>query len=714
MAISCAIARAKLARKVAELRKAGTLEKTTTAIKAGFVGSVVTPMRAIVGNASWGGLRHLALQPAEAAVDYMLSVGKSARTKFKVRPHEFREVANALDADGLSAMWSGFKKGGRPVTDAYKAAKGAGGPIPRKIAAFVQELSTRLDADQVAKVVDVERVKYSSPVSQTLVDGAFAVLEAADRPFWKLAFDGSLYMQGKLMAIREGLKGPPLRSRAAYYFESPTDEMNLRAADDANYSTFKDRNVMSRTASSIKRGLKSAADKSPDPAATGYDRVRQKAKQRGAKIGHYVVETNMPFTGVPSSVATKILQVSPLGFFSPSLFGSQAERARALATAGGGTAIMAAGYLLAKKGLVTQGLPKDPKERAQWDEEGRQPWSVKIGNDWVGLQALGPVASPLFMGAKLRDVRAESPDAGAGEQAARVAAGAGQFFTQQTYLQQLNRLIDAAQDEKKAAALIASQIPLPAAGGQINRLIDGKQRDTRSIKDQIVTKIPGASRLAPEKLTPTGRPIERSVEERVASVLSPLPLRRSTETPLTQEMRRLGVTFGMPARSITFRGKKIPLGPQEYREMLEAAGPRAQLALENLMKRPQYQDATDEQKTKAMERVIERTRDVARRPVRFEKVSALVAARRVAGTDPVDLETRLLGIRAPKDAGDRAVMKAVIDSPQYQQIEALAERLVENDPKYRGKNKNAVARELKRSQIEEALSHHTDGAHAQP
>jgi hypothetical protein len=40
--------------------------------------------------------------------------------------------------------------------------------------------------------------------------------------------------------------------------------------------------------------------------------------------------------------------------------------------------------------------------------------------------------------------------------------------------------------------------------------------------------------------------------------------------------------------------------------------------------------------------------------------------------------------------------------------------MVENDPKYRGKNKNAVARELKRSQIEEALSHQTDGAHAQP
>jgi hypothetical protein len=365
--------------------------------------------------------------------------------------------------------------------------------------------------------------------------------------------------------------------------------MNLRAADDANYATFKDKNMMSRGASNVKRFLKSAAEKAPDPAATGYDRVRQKAKQRGGKVAHYIVETNMPFTGVPSSVAAKILQVSPLGLFSPSIFGSQAERARALATAGGGSAIMAAGFLLAKKGLVTQGLPSNPKERAQWDEEGRQPWSVKIGRDWVGIQALGPVASPLFMGAKLFDVRAIRPRRAPASRPLESRPAPGNSSR--------NRLTCSSSStdrcragREESDALLASQIPLPAAGGQVNRAID-KMRDTKTIKDQIVTKIPGASRLAPEKLTPTGRPLERSIEERVAAILSPLPIRRATETPLTQEMRRLGVTFGMPARSITFRGKKIPLGRQEYPRALESAGPRAQIALENLMKRPQYADA---------------------------------------------------------------------------------------------------------------------------
>ena len=49
---SCALARARLARRVAELRPAGKIEKATTAVKAGFVGSIVTPMRALAGNTS--------------------------------------------------------------------------------------------------------------------------------------------------------------------------------------------------------------------------------------------------------------------------------------------------------------------------------------------------------------------------------------------------------------------------------------------------------------------------------------------------------------------------------------------------------------------------------------------------------------------------------------------------------------------------------------
>lgn len=694
----CTLARAKLARRVAELRPASRVEKATTAIKAGFVGSIVTPMRAIAGNTTWGGLRHLVLQPAEAATDYLLSVGQAARTGFKTKPHEFREVANALDADGLRIMWSGFKKGTGPVKEAAAASKATGGHLGQRIANFIEELSVRLDSDNIAKAVDTDRVKYKSPVAQALVDGAFGVLEAADRPYWKMGFDASIYMQSKLMAIREGLKGDAVKARSAHYFENPTDEMNIRAVDDANYATFKDRNVLSRSAVSLKRSLAQTADKPVDAGATGYVRQKQLAKKRGAKVGQYITETTIPFTGVPSSVAAKIGAVSPLGFLSPALLGSQAERARVLATAGVGTAIMAVGFELSKRGEITGALPTSANERAQWDEEGRQPYSVRIGQDWVGLQSLGPVASSLFMGAKLAQIQDEEPDAGPLEQGVRTGFSGMKYLTQQAYLQSIGRLVEAAQDERKATAILASQVPLPSFGGQLNRALDSKRRDTKALKDKILARVPGGTFFTPEKIGAQGQPLTKSTEERIASVASPLPIRRATETPVLAEMRRVGVRFGMPSRVLTINGEREALSPDEYREFVREAGSSTAGALETLINSPSYAERDDEKKAAAIEKLIAKHRDDARTPLKRDRRAAKLS-------DPVEAEALRMGIKLPDDPAVRAAVAATIDSQPYQDTSILAEQLTKaDDPKYRGKSKNSLARDLKRGQIMSTIS----------
>lgn len=694
---SCALARSKLARRVAELREPSKVEKATTAIKAGFVGSVVTPMRALAGNASWGSLRHLVLQPSEAAIDYLLSVGQAARTGFKTQPHEFRQVANALDRDGLAAMWHGFKRGAAVTGDAAHAAGAKGGSITQRVANFVDELSTRLDADNIAKAVDTDRIKYKSPVSQTLVDGAFAVLEAADRPFWKMGFDASLYMQSKLMAIREGLKGDAMRKRAEFYFEIPTDEMNLRAVDDANYVTFKDRNVLSRTATSIKRSLAGEAKKEIDKGVTGYARQKALARKRGAAVGQYVVETTIPFTGVPSSVAAKIGAVSPLGFLSPALLGSQAERARVLAQAGVGSAIMAVGFELAKRGDVTGAAPVQANERAQWDEEGRQPYSIKIGNDWVGLQSLGPVASSLFMGAKLAEIRDEDPDAGVAEQGIRAGFAGAKYLTQQAYIQSIGNLVEAAQDERKATSIIASQIPLPALGGQINRALDSKRRDTKALKDKILARIPGGTFLSPEKVGVQGEPLTKSPEERVAAVASPFPVRRSTETPLLAEMRRLDVQFGVPSRTLTINKKSESISTDDYREFLREAGSTARGALEALTNSSRYAELDDEKKKAALEHVLKNAKDRARLPLKLESRARSVS-------DPVEAEALRVGIALPDDPAVRAAVARAIESDAYRDSGSVAEQLTRTDLRYKRTTKKALARTLKRQQIESAIA----------
>jgi len=611
---ACALARIKLARFVAEIRTVSGTEKATTAIKAGFVGSLVTPMRAVAGNTSWGGMRALVLQPAEAGVDYLLSLGRSARTGFRVKPRELREVANALDADGVGAMWRGFKQGTAPVRGAYAAT--AGQPIGQRVRNFVQELSARLDAEAITNVLDVERVKYASPVTQTLVDGAFAVLEAADRPFWRAAFDGSIYMQSKLLAIREGATGAERAARARQYFEHPTEEMLARATDDAHYATFKDRNLLSKLATGAKQATRRLADTEPDPAASPYAQAAQRAKQRGAQVGTVMLEQNLPFVGVPSSVAYKMAAVSPLGLLSPNVLGNQAQRARALATAGVGTAMWAAGLALYKEGRITGPMPEDAKERAQWRADGRIPFAVRLGDHWVGLLSLGPASVPLFMGAQLARIRDEEPDAGVPEQAVRGALAAGHVLTEQSYLDGVKRLIDAFGDERAASSLLVSQIPVPAVLGQATRAADPYARDARTLGERVLSRVPGGSFALPKAQAPTGEFVRKSTAERVAAVASPFPMRRASDSPVLTELRRLGVSIGMPSRTMREGGRSTPIARADYEAFVRDAGRETMQALAAMVGDAEYAAMSDDERRLWLENVIGTIRANARQPVR--------------------------------------------------------------------------------------------------
>lgn len=621
MSGSCALARAKLARFVSELREPSVREKATTAVKAGYVLGVKTPLRNIVGNTSWGGLRHLVLQPAEAGVDYLLSVGKSVRSGGKIKPHEVREIANALDADGVRAMMTGFKKGLAPTREAWAATKDVS--IRDRLAAFVQEVSTRLDADDIARTLEYDRVKYKSSVAQTMIDGAFGVLEASDRPMFRLAFDGSVYMQSKLLGQREGLKGKALKAATAKRLENPTDEMLVRAADDANYATFKDRGALSGMATSVKRYTASGANKKIDPSLTGYSRSEAISKKRALGAANLALEVTFPFVGVPSSVAGKMAAVSPFGLLNlAKLAGKQRERARVLASAGVGAGMMAVGVSLYKQGLVTGGYPKSKTERDQWLEAGIQPYSVKINGYWVGLSTLGPVmGSQIAMAAALVDASRNAEDPS--EVVAGAAAGAAQFLSQQTYLSTIGNLLDAVQGNGSPASVVVSAVPAPALIGQVNQALDVKVRDTKAPANRLLNKVPGGTFANPEKLRPSGDLPDKTAVERVASVVSPFQIRKSHDTPLLQEMRRLGVSFGLPQKTVTVARERVRLSDDEWRDFVRRAGPETIAGLNDILADPEYEAATDEERKAEMDTMVREVRDMYR-----EQVKARLAAKR--------------------------------------------------------------------------------------
>lgn len=616
----CALSRAKLARYVEGLRESSSREKFTTGVRAGFVGSVVTPLRAVAGNASWGGMRAALLQPAEAGADYVLSVAKAARTGFTVAPGEFREVASALDVAGLRAMGRGFREGAGPITEALHAARGlrAGTPFGKRLRAFLDEAAARLDADpQAGRVLDdVQRVTYRSPVLQAATDAAFLAVEAADRPFWRLAYQGSLYAQAKLYGIKQGLSGAARDAEVARLLAAPTDEMIVRATDDALFATFKDKGALATIATGAKRAVKAVADRAPDTDASPYVRGAQAARQRGAQAADVLLELNVPFVGVPSAVAARSAGMSPLGLLSLLADATQAQRARTIAHASVGAGFLWLGAELWKVGRLTGPAPTDPRQRADERLAGRPAFAVKIGDTWVGVASLGPVAAPLFMGAAFAARAEEEPDASIANQVLAGAGATGRYFTSQTYLQGVQRIVDAAGDEKKLGAFVASQLPTPALAGQLERALDPYPREARSFGERLVDRVPGGNAALPRALGPFGEVPARMAAERVGAVLSPFPLSQDRDTPELAELRRLGVELGMPSRTLTVGGRRRELPREEYRAVVARFGEMAPALLRDVLGDPDFRALPDAEKRRTLQRLLTDLREAAADPAR--------------------------------------------------------------------------------------------------
>ena len=127
----------------------------------------------------------------------------------------------------------------------------------------------------------------------------------------------------------------------------------------------------------------------------------------------------MPFAGVTSTILHTSLSYSPVGFVSGivDLVGESVkqggtkklsmEAQRRIATKLGravtGSLLSFAAMFLAAAGKATGRKPDDEVESAIWDITGRTPYSIKFGDYWYDLSALGPAMGLVSVGASVYD-----------------------------------------------------------------------------------------------------------------------------------------------------------------------------------------------------------------------------------------------------------------------------------------------------------------------
>lgn len=234
------------------------------------------------------------------------------------------------------------------------------------------------------------------------------------------------------------------------------------------------------------------------------------------------------FVQTPMNILKQGIEYSPAG--GATLFGAE-DKAEQAGKAMIGSMVFAAGAWLAANNKTTWAAPTSNKEKSEFYEAGLQPYSVRIGDQWVSYSKLGPLSYPLAMASALHYFTKESPNALSDSEMDKVVdamTGIMRFFSDQSYMQGLGDLVGFARGEKtKAFTSVPTQlIPLSSLQGWVNSIMDPLKRKAESglsiesVIDQIQMKIAGMSQFVPPQMTSEGLPVKN--EDRLTKAVSPV------------------------------------------------------------------------------------------------------------------------------------------------------------------------------------------------
>jgi len=544
--------------------------KATTLWKAGLLTGIKGAVGGnTVGNTAMGMLKKLSDIPA-SGIDAALS-----KIFFKGR----RSKAFTLDGI-MSGAWEGLKKGG-------------------------SNLKKGIGADDVSSKLDYQKVYFSkSPlgkIAQKYTDSVFNFYSAADRPFFHSALKNNLYDFAKVEAKNKGLKGKASKEFVENLVKNPREEFLAKAVDAAEVVVFQNRNPLGKGLTGFKKGIK-------------YGETAG---------GEIIAEGVLPFTGVPSSIATAVHNYSPTGILHESLRAiielsknktltqaSQRKLSEALGKGLTGTGIIVLGMKLKEGGLMTLGYPTDQGERTLWEQEGKQTYSILIGGKWRSMNYMGPIMSLLAIGGEVQKADGTGVESvGAG------VAGSGKAIIGSSPLSGLQSSLDAITDPERYGKNYfkntASSV-VPTIVKDVANAGDDTQRESNNVKESIQNRIP----LAKNKLNPKrdifGDEVKRKTSP-VGALIDPFKSSKAKTTDVVSELRRLqdtgeGPTLSKPKAKQSVFGQKVELTPEELDKFEQETGAQIKSMVEETIASDGYKGLPDEDKKDIINKLINSVR----------------------------------------------------------------------------------------------------------
>ena len=367
----------------------------------------------------------------------------------------------------------------------------------------------------------------------------------------------------------------------------------------------------------------------------------------------YLVEGVLPFKKTPANIALRAVEYSPVGLVKALTYDlAQVQRGNMTAaeaidhlSAGlVGTGLVAFGALLASQGLISGGGSGDDKQDDFNDLQGGQDYALNVGDYSFTLDWLAPEALPFFVGVELFNNVIDRKEAGDDvrplEEVWDALGRIADPMLEMSMLQSLNDMIDDIRySDNGFASLAVNALTsylgqfLPTIGGQIERTMEDTRQTTYIDRDSWIpnsfqmllgrwaNKIPGVEFQQQDYIDAWGRtestgdnPLIRALN----NFLNPAYVSERQTSALESELQRLydlgeGYEGVFPSRAQT--STKINdeyLTGEEYTNLQRTRGQTAYDILSGFVGTDAYNNMTDEQKAKFIDRVYTYASDMGK------------------------------------------------------------------------------------------------------
>lgn len=462
------------------------------------------------------------------------------------------------------------------------------------------------------------RNTYTTPVGRAigrLSDINGGALEAEDNFFLRSAFGNSMASFLKARGYDSSIfDATDEHSRAVLR------QAAAQALEDAREATFHEDNFLS----------------------TAFRNFSNDTRRHGpaGQIAYAVTEGILPFKKTPINIAKNALEYNPVGGAVEAIYrgatGQGATRVMDAAAKGvTGTAILGAGYLLAKNGMLTGGASGDDRTDNYNEMLGDQNYAVKIpGKGTYTLDWASPSSVPLLIGAQIAKDQEDGGKFNLTQTLDRMRQ-ITQPVLETTMLQGLNDTLDSvsyADSNDKLATLATSALGsfanqfVPTALGQVARTVDDTRRssygggDTKTERDigynirKMENKIPGLSKESEPYIDQWGRE-EASLDgtddsaggmflRGAYNMLSPGYVSAENITPVDEYLQGLyGSTNDshvLPEKAsskITVDSKNYYMTPEEKTEYAKTSGQTAYDIVDSLRQNDMFLKLPEDQQS---------------------------------------------------------------------------------------------------------------------